>query len=172
MVNFIISSQPTQTQRPPENCKAPLLKTSWRRFWVRIRLGSYGLRKTKTLAQPRSGFFVFPQEKYFHVNIFAWNLVGCCKTLGKPVLQFQMFRVHWNDIITFLFSESTPSKNFEFLITFAKGGHNWQFLHGNFISNVFIFSCKVFWIKTTEFCGNVKNGFSQTIMSQWRQKHA
>jgi len=25
---------PKQTQRPPENCKAPLLKTFWRRFWI------------------------------------------------------------------------------------------------------------------------------------------
>jgi len=30
--NFRVSSPPAQTQRPPQKCKASLLKTFWRRF--------------------------------------------------------------------------------------------------------------------------------------------
>ena len=39
----------------------------------------YGLKKTKKFGQPPCGFLNFLQEKYFPVNILAWNLVGCCK---------------------------------------------------------------------------------------------
>jgi len=30
---FKMSSPSAQTQSPPQKCKAPLLKTFWRRFW-------------------------------------------------------------------------------------------------------------------------------------------
>jgi len=107
---------------------------------------------------------------FFALNIFTWNLVGCCKTPSETCsVIFRRFvgqlRVH----LHFNFQScSYPKKVHLFQLLSQSDGHNWDLLCRNVISNVFSLCFTAFWIRTTKFFGNMKNTNHVTMTSHVR----